>query len=146
MACDSIAACPGQIGEVEDAAYASLEECVVDCSARGLLDGEYPAGLNACLGQVMCDGDGIAGCLEGRPPVDCSAGWDAIMACNNNLFVGLLLMVNDRAGFVALCEQSAQANAVAVEEGLDCLDRSAQNAGGNPLACFEQLACVGPFQ
>ena len=107
--CAAQANCEGIIGEGMDALYVSEEACQIDCAANGLRSGgETLDSLAACMEGIECDPETFAGCIIGRPPVDCGAGWDAIVACNNQLFLQLFGMINGRADYIRVQRSSTQ--------------------------------------
>ena len=90
----------------------------------------------------MCDADDVGGCFQGQAPVDCEAGWAAIVACNNQgLFA--LAMINNEADYVRVCEEQNAMNPAQVEQEIQCLQDAAANAMGDPIACIQQLLCIG---
>ncbi|MGC6417324.1 MAG: hypothetical protein ACON3Z_09400 [Bradymonadia bacterium] len=141
--CAAQANCEGIIGEGMDALYVSTEACQIDCAANGLRSGgETLDSLAACMEGIECDSETFAGCIIGRPPVDCGAGWDAIVACNNQLFLQLFGMINGRADYIRVCEEQYAVNPMQVEADLTCLTEAAMNANGDPALCIEQVNCL----
>ncbi|MBV70634.1 MAG: hypothetical protein CMH52_04720 [Myxococcales bacterium] len=142
-ACASAEACDGLIGDAANALYATRVECEADCTARGLLSaGESVMNLPDCLAEAMCDPDAFSGCFAGRQPVDCGSGWDAVVACNNQLFLQLFGMINGRADYIAVCEEQFAVNPAQVEADLTCLTDIAMRANGDPNICLEQVQCL----
>ncbi|MEE2756666.1 MAG: hypothetical protein VYA30_08385 [Myxococcota bacterium] len=142
-ACASADTCDGLIGEAADALYTTRAECEVDCTARGLLSaGESVMNLPDCVAEAMCDPDAFSGCIAGRQPIDCGAGWDAVVACNNQLFLQLFGMINGRADYITVCEEQYGLNPAQVEADLACLTEIAMRANGDPNICLEQVQCL----
>jgi len=140
-ACETAAACEGAIGMNDDAVFPSIEVCQTICAARGLLsEGEIPEQLPGCLEEAMCEIDAVSGCFEGRRPLDCGSGWDAIVACGNEI-IFQLAGINDRAAYIRTCEEQTLINPMQVETDLQCLvDASPIN--GDQAACAGQLVCL----
>ena len=141
-ACDSVSMCAGLVGAQPDALFADITACQVECAGRAiLLEPDYLMGLNECVDGAMCDAEGVAACLAGAPNVDCGAGWDAIVACNNQPLLQLS-GINDRASYIRTCEEQFQMNPQQTEMQLACLIDVAAMANGDMLQCFGQIACV----
>lgn len=142
-ACGVIAACPGLVGP--QGAFADFEHCTAECAGAAILLGAgFPAGLQECAEEAMCDAAAIGECFT-VPEDICEAGQEAVTACSldQSAIPGLPPLVPD---YLADCRALRQMDPAAAAEQVRCLVEVARMAAGDPLACFNALACgVGGF-
>lgn len=132
-ACGVIAGCPGLIGE-DGAVFVDFDHCQTRCAGASMVLGEnFPARLQGCAGDAMCDADAVRECFT-TPENLCELGQEAVTACGLDvpLIPGLPPAVENYEQQCEALRPDQQAAQVACLQ--DAADRAAM---GDLFACFE---------
>lgn len=140
--CDDVC---GQVGACdllgEDGLYADADGCRADCGGLEVLRGMGTAdAIAVCVDGAMCDADAVTACFDVGPGYTCEDAYDAIQSCNN----GPLFGADDRQTYLMTCNGALMMDPATTQGQIDCVVQVADEAMGDPLACFGQIACLFP--
>ena len=137
-ACGAVEACEAIVGGA-GALFSDRADCETNCAARTILEGEeFPAKMQQCADENMCDADAFVECLDRGPLLGCDDAWAAFTACNLTGF----LMVQGEAEYMMVCQDAFMMDPDLTQRQIDCVVEVGQRANGDPVVCFEQLGCL----
>lgn len=141
-ACAGVEDCAAITGG-DGALFADRTRCEWYCAARSILDGDdFPARMQACSEDNMCDAVDFVDCLDRGPVLDCGDAWQAFNDCNTVDILMIFAMFADEAGYLMICEEAMRNDPALTQQQIDCVVGVAQRANGDVAQCAEQLGCL----